>query len=400
MTQHDWLLSPLFTGIFVTLGIILFFQLLARTLMPRSTKKGAPINYLVGNLAVLSTVYFSALAIYFEIAAAQQDSDIAFIDFRLLLLSYVIIFLGRRTSFIVILCSFITRFLFWGSTTGTFIFIAFSVFMYLIFALNLHLIRRHHSSQLVLVNCLNIIVGVFWLLLHYIRLDYLGDIPLSQVVYYWIAFGVMNFFLYYGLTQLNTENDYLNTLTHQATIDPLTQLKNYAVFKTDFTKKFGEFHSSKKPLAMIALDIDYFKRVNDQYGHLAGNKILIGVGKLLIGAVHDLPDAHCYRVGGEEFNVLLPNISLEQASQFSHDLQAKIRQATFQISENQNIKITVSMGVSTLHASDKTQNLFYERTDQMLYHSKGEGRDRVTVDTELTKSSTTGFGNPVSSTQN
>ncbi|WP_459783063.1 hypothetical protein, partial [Pediococcus ethanolidurans] len=102
---------------------------------------------------------------------------------------------GRRTSFIVILCSFITRFLFWGSTTGTFIFIAFSVFMYLIFALNLHLIRRHHSSQLVLVNCLNIIVGVFWLLLHYIRLDYLGDIPLSQVVYYWIAFGVMNFFL-------------------------------------------------------------------------------------------------------------------------------------------------------------------------------------------------------------
>lgn len=379
MTQQTWLLSPLFTGIFVTLGIILFFQLLARSLTSYSNNKEAPINYLVGRLSLLSGVYFSVLAIYFEVAAAQQNSDTAFINFRLLLLSCAIVFLGRRTTYIILSCSFITRFIFWGFSFGTLIFIIVSIIMYLIFTFNLYMVRKHKSSQLLLISMLNIIVGILWLTLHFVRLDYLGDIPMNQALFFWLSFAIMNYVLYYGLTQLNNENDYLNTLTHQATVDPLTQLKNYAVFKTDFTKEFTTYHKSTKPLAMVALDIDYFKRVNDQHGHLAGNKILISIGKILTAETLKIPDAHCYRVGGEEFNVLLPNISLEQASRFSQKLQTKIRNTSFDLTADKSIQITVSMGVSVLHSTDNAQNLFYERTDQMLYHSKGEGRDRITV---------------------
>lgn len=382
MTQQAWLISPLFTGVFVTLGIILFFQLLVRSFVNHTNQGTQPLNYLVGRLSLLSVAYFSILGVYFEFAAAQTNQDVAFINFRLLLLSYVIIFLGQRTSLIVILTSIIARLLLLGPNASTWNFILLTIVMYLLFSINLHLVRKYQAKQYLLVAILDVIVQIFWFGLYFIHSKSLGIISLRDAFYYWVSFMIMNAFLYYGLMWLNNENDYLTTLVHQATFDPLTHLENYSVFKKDFTTQFEAFHHDNQPLAMITLDIDYFKRVNDQYGHLAGNKVLAAMGAILSEAVAKIPNAHAYRVGGEEFNILLPNTDLEEAHEFSRQLQAQIRQTTFSISDSKAIHITISMGVTTLRESDVTQNLLYERADQMLYHSKGEGRDRITVSQE------------------
>ncbi|AMV60447.1 Sensory box/GGDEF domain protein [Pediococcus damnosus] len=379
MTQHEWLLSPLFTGIFVTLGIILFFQLITRSMITHSRTEEKPINYLVGRLSILSVVYFSILGVYFEYAAAHTKQDVAFVDFRLLLLFYVIIYLGQRTSLIVILSSFIARAAFWGLTMGTLYFVLTTVLIYLFVSVIVYIVRYFHLNQLILIGLLDIVVGVFWIVFHFIRFRYFNDVTVSSSWYYWMAFIIMNFSLYYGLTRLNNENDYLTSLTHQASTDPLTKLKNYSVFKKDFNEEFHAFKNVDQPLTMIAFDIDHFKRVNDQHGHLAGNAVLKAVSHLVAEKTKTIPQAKCYRVGGEEFNILLPDVTLEQAAKFSYQLQSEIRETTFKINENKAIQVTISMGVSTLQKSDVTQNLLYERTDQMLYHSKGKGRDCVTV---------------------
>lgn len=379
MTQHEWLLSPLFTGIFVTLGIILFFQLLARSMVNHSTEQEKPINYLVGRLSVLSVVYFSILGVYFEYAAAHTNQDVAFVDFRLLLLFYVIIFLGQRTSLIVIVSSFLARAFFWGFTTGTIDFILTTAVIYVFINLIVYVVRRFQLTQLILIGLLDIVVGVFWLVFHFIRFRYFNDVTVAASWYYWITFIIMNFFLYYGLTRLNSENDYLTSLTQQATTDPLTKLKNYSIFQKDFTEEFNTFKDSDQPLTMIAFDIDHFKRVNDQYGHLAGNTVLKAVSKITADKVETIPNAECYRVGGEEFNILLPDATLNKAATFSYQLQSEIRKTVFEINDSEKIHITISMGVSALQESDITQNLLYERTDQMLYHSKGKGRDSVSI---------------------
>lgn len=379
MTQHEWLLSPLFTGIFVTLGIILFFQLLARSMVNHSTEQEKPINYLVGRLSVLSVVYFSILGVYFEYAAAHTNQDVAFVDFRLLLLFYVIIFLGQRTSLIVIVSSFLARAFFWGFTIGTIDFILATAVIYLFVNIIVYAVRRFQLHQLILIGLLDIVVGGFWVIFHFIRVRYFNDVTVTTSWYYWITFVVMNFFLYYGLTRLNSENDYLTSLTQQATTDPLTKLKNYSIFQKDFTEAFINFKDSDQPFTMIAFDIDHFKRVNDQHGHLAGNAVLKAVSKITADKVKTVPQAEAHRVGGEEFNILLPDVTLAEAATFSYQLQSEIRKTAFKINDNENLHITISVGVSALQKSDITQNLLYERTDQMLYHSKGKGRDSVSV---------------------
>ncbi|GEN94528.1 hypothetical protein IV87_GL001368 [Pediococcus ethanolidurans] len=103
------------------------------------------------------------------------------------------------------------------------------------------------------------------------------------------------------------------------------------------------------------------------------------VAQILTDEVEKVPNAKVYRVGGEEFNIILPNVDLKQATKFGHHLQDRIRYNIFSI-DHLKLRITVSMGVAKLHHGDITSNLFYERTDQMLYQSKGKGRNRVTVE--------------------
>ncbi|KRN82394.1 hypothetical protein IV87_GL000329 [Pediococcus ethanolidurans] len=155
MTQHTWLLSPLFTGIFLTLGVIIFFQILVRLLISRSGHISNPVNYLSGQLASLSIVYFSTLSVYFEYVVAQEGHDIAFVDFRLLLLFYVVIYLGQRSSLLILVITFIARIFLWGFTSGTIYFIEISFIIYFVTSFITGIIRKHNFSHIILTGTLD-----------------------------------------------------------------------------------------------------------------------------------------------------------------------------------------------------------------------------------------------------
>ncbi|WP_317766205.1 GGDEF domain-containing protein [Pediococcus ethanolidurans] len=379
MTQTNWFLSPLFTGIFVTLGVIVFFQILACLIISHYGNLSQTVNYLTGRLAVFSVIYFSILGVYFEYIVARQGHDLGFVDFRLLLLFYVTIYLSRWSSNIIIAMSFLARIVLWGFTPGTFYFFITTLVIYLLTIGLIAIAHKHHLPQIILIGSLDLIVGALWLIFNYLQLPYFGSVTNNIALFNWISFIIMNAVLEFGIRHLNQENNYLTHLSRQASTDPLTKLNNYLIFKDDFEAQYTEFQHSSQPLTMVALDIDYFKRVNDEHGHLAGNEILQMVAQILTDEVEKVPNAKVYRVGGEEFNIILPNVDLKQATKFGHHLQDRIRYNIFSV-DHLKLRITVSMGMAKLHHGDITSNLFYERTDQMLYQSKGKGRNRVTVE--------------------
>ena len=152
--------------------------------------------------------------------------------------------------------------------------------------------------------------------------------------------------------------------------DPLTGLANRRALEENMVRAISFAQRWKHPLAMIMADIDYFKTVNDRYGHLTGDQVLVSFSRLLkiSSRIEDI----VARFGGEEFILLIPNTSLDQATKLAERLRADTEEATVPIPTN----ITASFGVTRLLAED-TQESLIARADRALYAAKEAGRNRV-----------------------
>ena len=127
------------------------------------------------------------------------------------------------------------------------------------------------------------------------------------------------------------------------------------------------------PLSVMMLDIDFFKKVNDTYGHLAGDFVLKEVAKIIKNSIRQ-SDA-CGRFGGEEFLIILPNTKLNGAMKLAERIRKNIKNHKF-IFNNIPISITVSIGITSASKKDTIFSLI-ERADEALYEAKKRGRDRV-----------------------
>jgi diguanylate cyclase (GGDEF)-like protein len=124
---------------------------------------------------------------------------------------------------------------------------------------------------------------------------------------------------------------------------------------------------------IIFYDIDFFKRVNDTYGHDIGDQILVELSDLV--STHIRTSDYLFRWGGEEFAILQPNTSVEHAQTFAQRMLETIAKHTFV----KDIALTCSFGITQLHQED-TQEAFFKRADDALYRAKKSGRNRVEVE--------------------
>ena len=161
----------------------------------------------------------------------------------------------------------------------------------------------------------------------------------------------------------------IDTLFEVATKDEKTGLYNNLFFRNIFTLEL-ENAKRKKPLSLIIVDIDHFKKVNDTYGHLTGDKILKSLAKLLQKQVRK--NDIVARFGGEEFFIMLPNADIERAKQIGERLRKATENSKF------NPRITISIGVTQYKDKDTLRTMTL-RADKGLYISKDQGRNRVTV---------------------
>lgn len=175
-----------------------------------------------------------------------------------------------------------------------------------------------------------------------------------------------------GLAAIAIHNAYLFELT---TTDLMTKLKLRHYFLNTLQERL-RLRAEDETLALVMLDIDHFKIVNDTHGHLAGDETLKGVAAIVQDAVRLIDVAARY--GGEEFILLLPGTRNKEAFEIAERIRRRVERATF-VSGSQLVRVTVSLGVAEYDPIlDHSPLEFIERVDHALYASKQGGRNRVT----------------------
>lgn len=179
-------------------------------------------------------------------------------------------------------------------------------------------------------------------------------------------------------SRVRAENASKEILLKQAYTDPLTNLANRRCFFEYLDPTVKTLHS--KNVSILLLDLDYFKRINDQYGHYVGDQILQGVADKIRSCIRSTDIAA--RLGGEEFGIYLPDTKLDKAQEVAQRLRNIINDSTFIIHEyNFIITCTVSIGVASTSAISSTTLIdLYKLADKRLYKAKATGRNQVSIE--------------------
>jgi diguanylate cyclase (GGDEF)-like protein len=179
--------------------------------------------------------------------------------------------------------------------------------------------------------------------------------------------------LYSDITDLVRQAEQLEKL---ATIDGLSGLYNRRHFLTLADGEWSRYARHGRPLALIALDIDHFKAINDRFGHDAGDRVIAHVANLC--RADRRPSDVVARVGGEEFAVMLPETELAAAGAVAERLRARIAGNAF-VSDAVNLSLSASLGVAVAGPGVDSVAALMKEADRALYEAKRSGRNRVVV---------------------
>lgn len=222
-------------------------------------------------------------------------------------------------------------------------------------------------------------------------LMFLVSMFVSLSTYYYLLFDLDNVFIilsgyilvsaiaavlaYYLLTYVKSSNELYRRYKNEATKDFLTGLSNTRQFDLAFNNSVLNAKEKGEKLSCLMVDIDYFKNVNDTYGHVVGDIVLRELAIILKNTcrVFDITA----RVGGEEFCILLINCSEERAIEIGKRICDEVKRYKFNIGDNRYISITVSVGVATYPDTIGNSEMLLKQADDSLYKSKQTGRDRV-----------------------
>jgi diguanylate cyclase (GGDEF)-like protein len=171
------------------------------------------------------------------------------------------------------------------------------------------------------------------------------------------------------------EIHYIGMLESRAHTDALTKMFNKGYLLEAMEAEFKRAQALENDLSLMVFDLDFFKRVNDTYGHDAGDQVLINVSALLKSAMTAYQGI-LGRFGGEEFVALLPGFSLPQALAVGESIRARLEAHSIPY-QDKTLKITASIGVAAMDASTTDSKSLFKRADQGVYAAKEGGRNRV-----------------------
>ncbi len=166
----------------------------------------------------------------------------------------------------------------------------------------------------------------------------------------------------------------LERLKRLSITDGLTNLYNSRYFYSQLKGEVERSNRYNHSLSLLLLDIDNFKKYNDSYGHLEGDKVLVRLGKVIKSCLRAMDSA--YRYGGEEFTVILPETEGAEAATVAERIRAAVEALEFEPIEGDLVKITISVGV-TEYVRGEDVTVFVQRADKAMYKSKDKGRNQV-----------------------
>jgi len=168
----------------------------------------------------------------------------------------------------------------------------------------------------------------------------------------------------------------MEKLQKLAVTDGLTKLYNSRSFYSQLETEVDRFNRYKHPLALLLLDLDFFKEYNDNYGHLEGDKVLVRFSQIIKSCLRANDSA--YRYGGEEFTVILPETAGAEARTVAQRIRSALEAERFSPQNGQNVQITISIGV-TEYQGEEELSTFIQRADKAMYLSKQNGRNKVSM---------------------
>ncbi|EJX4510154.1 cellulose biosynthesis regulator diguanylate cyclase DgcQ [Salmonella enterica] len=205
---------------------------------------------------------------------------------------------------------------------------------------------------------------------------YFGSISIALTLL-WGLFTAM-LLISWGVIRHMVRNMFVlqNSLQWQAWHDPLTRLYNRGALFEKASRLAQRYRESRKPFSVIQLDLDYFKSVNDRFGHQAGDRVLSHAAGLIGSTIraHDIAG----RVGGEEFCIVLPDATKAQALQIAERIRQRINDKEMLVMKSTTLRISASMGISSAEEyGDYDFEQLQLLADKRLYYAKQSGRNRI-----------------------
>ena len=195
------------------------------------------------------------------------------------------------------------------------------------------------------------------------------------LMFLWIGTIVVGFTVSYLVQYLETANKALKKLRNQAEKDSLTGLNKRKNFKRLLNQVIENTTQKKEPISILIIDIDFFKKVNDVYGHLAGDSVLKTSAHILSGACSKVDILG--RIRWDKFSIVLDKCSNSRALEIGERIRAVVEKYPFMLPDGKTIYITVSIGVATYPDTTMSYEEIFNQADKALHCAKHTGRNKV-----------------------
>ncbi len=351
----------------------------------------------------LMVIVLSLLASLFQVYKVQGATVRSHYSFSFLIYGFAFAYLGLIETLIVILISHLVE---WIWKQPAWYIQIFNTACYFIVMSATYLIFKLISPSASLLTPIGILstaisMGVFTLLNHFIvgiilwlargenfKVSGIFDIFPLMMDLTFLTFGAMldivwntnpyamiliMFPLYLIYMTLR-----IPELERQTETDQKTGLFNLQYFKQHFMKELDRANRFDRPLSIMMLDLDLLRNINNTYGHLAGDEVLIGIARILKQSIREYDVVA--RFGGEEFSIMLPETTLQQTFERAEVIRRAIEGAEFSIPTSVTpIKVSISIGISDRESFAQTADEIIHNADTALYHSKLNGRNKSTA---------------------
>lgn len=370
------LVEPYITGIISILGIFFIEAFVVASFKLYINQFLSPKTYHI-MITLISGLIMTFFSIYFMMMSQKEDYYLIFGNLRMIIILIPIIFLNRNISLVsVILCS-VFRLFYYGTNIVSLGYITiFSSFFLLVVVIQL--IVKQNQVLTFIYSILS--ASVFWVWIYLTNFDGYHSYFFVAVVSDYLNFVILSSIAYVSASYLYHLNNLLFQTIEESLTDELTKLRNLKDFNAKMDDGFLKAREKREAFSLIIFDSDYFKTINDTYGHLAGDLVLKNLAKT-IKEIEELKKVDVFRVGGEEFTIILTKKNGTESVRIAEKLREKVEETHFYY-DNQLIHVTVSVGVTSLVKglrSEITSNGFLELADEALYHSKHNGRNRVFI---------------------
>ncbi len=297
-------------------------------------------------------------------------TDNMLMDFRIIALIISAIYCGPISSAITTLIIVIFRYTYFGINDASLTAMYNLVILCIIFSV-ISVSSNTLKKKFIYMSLTNIISSSIWTMILVKNINSAFRI-LSE---YAFSNLMVSFVIYFVLDNIFSTNELYQKLKQDSSRDFLTGLNNVREFDRLLNKASAAVEEKQESLSLLMIDLDYFKKVNDTYGHSSGDMVLKQLSHILLKSCRSFDIVS--RNGGEEFTVILMGCDHKPAVNIAERIRRNVELHSFVIENDKKINITVSIGVSSYPDNTDSPEHLLQEADNALYQAKHQGRNRV-----------------------